>query len=99
MSGLTGITGPLGAVNEAMELIIGSGQGGMEENMERGWSVRAHSTASLAFFLGFAFLPRILPNLNGQRLFFWLSVVGSVLAFVMTNVAYTRAMRRGSGGS
>lgn len=65
--------------------------------MARRWSVLAHSAAGLTFFLGFAFLPKVLPRLNGQELFFWLCVVGAVLAFVMTNVAYARSTRIGSG--
>ena len=66
--------------------------------MEQRWTVLAHSAAGLAFFLGFAFLPRILPNLEGQGLFFWLCVVGSILSFVMTNVACARSTGKGSHG-
>jgi hypothetical protein len=65
--------------------------------MSARFAVLAHSAAGLAFFLGFVFMPRILPALAGQRLFLWICVLGGILAFVMTNLAGRRATRSGSG--
>ena len=58
-----------------------------------------HSAAGLVFFLGFVFLPRVLPGLNGQRLFLWVCVGGAILSFVMTNVACATAARSGSSSA
>ena len=65
--------------------------------MEGRVAVLAHSAAGLAFFLGFVFLPQILPVLVGQKLFLWICVVGGVVAFVMTNLVCVRASRASSG--
>ena len=66
--------------------------------METKWAVLAHSAGGLVFFLGFVLLPRVVPNLAGQRLFLWICVSGAIVAFVMTNVACARATGSGSGG-
>jgi len=67
----------------------------MNERREARSAVLTHSAAGLAFFLGLAFLPRLIPSLLTNPLFFWICVVGAVVSFLMTNLA-ERGGRRGA---
>jgi len=57
-------------------------------------AVLVHSSTALAFLLGLAFLPRLLPSLERSSLFFWICVVGACFSFVMTNLVHFRLTRR-----
>jgi putative flippase GtrA len=62
----------------------------MENHRELRSRVLAHSAAALGFFLGLAFLPRLIPALQQNPLFFWICVLGAIVSFIMTNRSVSR---------
>ena len=63
----------------------------MDDRGDSKCRVLAHSTAALGFFLGFVFLPKLIPRLQESTLFFWIAVLGSVASFVLTNLVLFRS--------
>ena len=61
----------------------------MDDHRDLRSRVLPHSAAALGFFLGLAFLPRLIPALQQNSLFFWICVLGAVVSFIMTNRAVT----------